>query len=137
MFQKQFSLIAQEEESLKELCVFARQVYIKVWFTAPEAIDTPHRDLALLISLLQLFNKALFFATSHKMTKHQWYLSEELDAHSFFNDAVSFETKQHMVSKLQNKDDEQDSLKRPQHPLGFLKDKHLQDFVTTKTKKFF
>ena len=71
------------------------------------------------------------------MTKHQWYLSEELVAHSFFDDAVSFATKQYMVAKLQNKNYEQDFLKRPQHPLGFLKDKHLQDFASTKTKKFF
>ena len=70
------------------------------------------------------------------MTKHQWYLSEKLVAHSFFDDVVSFETKQHVVAKLQNKVHEQDSPKRPQHPLGFLKDKH-QGFVTTKRKKFF
>ena len=33
--------------------------------------------------------------------------------------------------------DEQESPKRPQHRLGFLKNKHLQDFVTTKSKKVF
>ena len=71
------------------------------------------------------------------MTKHQRYLSEELVAHSFFDDAVSFEEKQHMFVKLQNKDNEQDSPKRSQHRIRFLKDKHLQDFVTTKTKNFF
>ena len=32
MFQNQFSLIAQEEEALKKLYVFAIQVYIKAWF---------------------------------------------------------------------------------------------------------
>ena len=70
MFRKQFSLIAQEEETLKELCVFVIQVYIAAWFTAPEAIEAPLQDLALLKSL-QLFNKAVFFATSQKMIKHQ------------------------------------------------------------------
>ena len=43
------------------------------------------------------------------MTKHQWYLCEQLVAHSFF--AVFFGTKQHMVAKLQNIDDDQDSMK--------------------------
>ena len=38
MLRKQFSLIAQEEKALTELCVFAIQVYIEAWFTAPEAM---------------------------------------------------------------------------------------------------
>ena len=54
------------------------------------------------------------------MCKHLWYLSEELVALSFFDDTVSFETKQHIFAELQDKDDEHESLKRPQHPLGFL-----------------
>ena len=85
MFRKQFSFIAQDEEALKELSVFAIQVNIEAWFTAPEAIKAPFRDLALLKSLLQHFNTAVFFATSEKMTENQWYLSEELVAHSFFD----------------------------------------------------
>ena len=48
MFGKQFSLIAQEEEALKELRVFAILVYIDAWFTASEAIEAPRWDLALL-----------------------------------------------------------------------------------------
>ena len=49
MFRKQFSLIAQEEKALTELCVFATQVYIQAWFTALEAIKALRRDLVLLI----------------------------------------------------------------------------------------
>jgi len=64
-------------------------------------------------------------------------LYEELVALSVFYDAVSFETNQHMITKLQGEDDEQDTVKRPQHPLDFLKDKHLQNFVIPKTKRFF
>ena len=65
------------------------------------------------------------------MSKHLWYLSEELVALSFFDNAVSFETKQQIVAKLQDEDDEQESIKRPQRPFGVLKDKYLQDFVIT------
>ena len=57
---------------------------------APEAIKAPRPKLALLKSLLQLFNKIVFFATFQMMTKHQCYLSEELVALSFFDNAVSF-----------------------------------------------
>jgi len=52
------------------------------------------------------------------MSKHFWYLFEELIvALCFFDDAVSFETKQHMVTNLQGKDDEPDTVKRPQHSI--------------------
>ena len=57
MFQKQFSLIAQEEEALKKLCVFVIQVHIEAGFTAGKAIEPPYRNLAFK-SLLQLSNKA-------------------------------------------------------------------------------
>ena len=46
------------------------------------------------------------------MSKYLWYLSEELVALCFFDDAVSFETKQHMFAELQDEDDEQYSLKK-------------------------
>ena len=66
------------------------------------------------------------------MSKHLWYFAEELVALSFFDDAVSFETKQHIIAKLQDEDDEQKFLKIPQHLLSFLKDKNFQEFVIAK-----
>ena len=46
MFRKQFSFITQEEEDLKELCVFVIQVHSEACFTAGKVIEAPHRDLA-------------------------------------------------------------------------------------------
>ena len=71
------------------------------------------------------------------MSNHLWYLLEELVVLSVFDDTVSFETQQHIAAKLQDEDDEQVFLTRPQHPLGFLKDKYLQDLVITKANTFF
>ena len=70
------------------------------------------------------------------MFKNLCYLSEELVV-AFFDGAVSLETKQHMVAKLQNEDDEHDSLKKSLKYFFFVKDKHLQDFVITKTNNCF
>ena len=47
MFRKQFILIAQEEEALKELCVFLIQVHIETCFTVGKATEASHRSLAL------------------------------------------------------------------------------------------
>ena len=105
MFRKQFGLIAQKEEALKEQCVFVTQVHIEACFTACKSIEALHRDLAL--------NPFFNFPTKHfldhvqKMSKHLLYFSQELVAVSFFDGAISFETKQHIVAKLQDEDDEQ------------------------------
>jgi len=115
IFRKQFSLIAQEEEALKQLCIFAIEVFVEAWFTASDATEAFPRDLALVKSLLQFSNEEASDATSQKMSKHLWYLFEELVALGFLDDAVSFVTKQHMVTKLQGEDDEQITVKRPQH----------------------
>jgi len=78
MFRKQFGFITQEEEALKQLWIFAIEVYVETWLTAPDAIEKLHRDLALVKSLLQLSNEAVSDATSQKTSKHLWYLFEEL-----------------------------------------------------------
>ena len=57
MFRKQFSLIAQEKEAFKELCVFAIQVHIEAWFTVSKATEAPHRGFAFK-SILQLSKEA-------------------------------------------------------------------------------
>lgn len=137
MFRKQFKLKAEEEKGLKELCIFGILVYVEAWFTAPVAQEAPRRDLHLAKSLLELGNAAISKATSNKLSKHFWYLSEELVALSFFDDAVPPEVKQRMVGKLQGEDDEDEPQKRPEYQVSFIKDKHLEDFVTPKTMKFF
>ena len=75
-FRKQLSLIVitQEEEAIKELSVFAIQVYDKPWFSASHAIEAPRRNLNILKSLFQLSYKAISFATS----QHLYSFSEEL-----------------------------------------------------------
>ena len=137
MFRKQFKLTPHEAKGLKELCIFGILVYIEAWFTAPVAQEAPRCDLHLTKSLLQLPNAAVSKSTLNKLSKHFWYLSEELVALSFFGDNVSHEVKRRMVGKLQEEDDEEESAKRPQYQASFLKDKQLDDFVTPKTIKFF
>ena len=114
-FRKQFSLVALEEEASKKQCVFKIEVYIEAWFTVPKAIEAPLRHLVSLKSILMQFP----WLHLNRSLKHLWYLSEKVVAFSFFDDVASFVTTQHLVAKLQNEDDEQNSLKKPQYPLWF------------------
>ena len=72
MFRKQFSLIAQEEEALKELCVFVIQVHIEACFTAGKAIEAPHRNLGFESIPSSTFQQSIFHTISQKMSKHLW-----------------------------------------------------------------
>ena len=75
---------------------YKRAIEVEAWFTAPHAIEAPRRNSALLKSLLQLSNKAVSNATY----QHLHSLSEEQITFSFFDDAILFETKQHVNAKL-------------------------------------
>ena len=44
-------VITQEEEGIKELCVFAIQVCIEAWFTAPHAFEASRCNLTLVKSI--------------------------------------------------------------------------------------
>lgn len=46
-----------------------------------------------------------------KISKHCWYLYEELVAHSFFDDRIPLETKKCMVMKLLAETDEKEPMK--------------------------
>ena len=54
MFCSQFHLTAREEKELRDIAIFSMRLYLRVWITAPSAIDAPFNDLQLMIDLLQL-----------------------------------------------------------------------------------
>ena len=118
MFCKQFKFTTHKEKSLKELCIFGILVYNEAYFTAPIAQEAPQHNLNLTKSLLQLPNAAVSKSTLNKLSKHFWYLSEELVALSFFD---SLEVKRHMVGKLQGEDDKEEPAERPQYQASSLK----------------
>ena len=136
MFKTQFKLTPAEVRGLRDVCVFAVRVYLKVWISAPQASDAPYNDLLLLKSLLEYssIHSAISKSTSRKFSNHLWYLSQELVSLAFFDSRVSSSTKRLMVSAMQNEEDQdQDHSKRITVALDSFKDKNLEDFVTSKS----
>ena len=72
MFLSQFHLTAREEKGLWDIAIFSMRLYLRVWITAPSAIDAPFNDLQLMIDLLQYasINPAICVATSKKLSHH-------------------------------------------------------------------
>jgi len=103
LFRKQFTLTAREESGVRDIAIFAAQVYLKAWITAPSAISAPLNDLQLMNTLLQYsaIHGAISSATTKKFSSHLWYLSQELVCLALFDKRVFSSTKRLMVAALQ------------------------------------
>jgi hypothetical protein len=80
----------EEEEALKELCLFFALVYVPAWLAAPIAADAPVNDLYLIKTLTKYkaINPVIATRALNKMANHLWYLSPEIVPISLFSDLV-------------------------------------------------
>lgn len=138
MFKRQFKIKAIEEKKLEDVCLFIVSIYIRHWFSAPNAASAPRNDLTLLKSLhnYKSINAQIADAALHKVKNHLWYLSEELIALSFFDDEIGIETKEKMKDSLE-KPAEPGPPKKIQIDLNTIINLNIEDFVTINTKSFF
>lgn len=97
MFRHQFSISSKDVDALREVCIFIVQVYVKAWFTAPNAISAPRNDIHLLRNLSEFsaHRPNVCQTAFRKLANHLWHLGEELVALAFFKH-VSLECKRRM-----------------------------------------
>lgn len=137
MFQGQFKLTKRELKAITEICVFVVIIYVRYWFQAPVASSAPRIDLWLLKELngFEKINKAIAKKALTKFLGHLWYLSEELVALAFFDNEISIEIKQNMVTAL-NEDASDYSPKRINLNASHIGELNIEDFVTSNTLRF-
>lgn len=142
LFRRVFGLTTRKTDNLRHICIFVLNFYVKACFTAPNAIAAPHHDLKLLRNLIlyEQVNAEVPKAAREKMARHLWYLSEELAALAFFDDAVSLDTKAKMVHAIKSRENEEEALKRvivrDADLLSWI-DKDVSDFITQKSLVLF
>lgn len=139
MFRGQFKLTQREEQGLRRMSIFVVTVYVKYWIEAPLPMSAPRNDLELLKTLhtYKSIDKAVSKATLEKFSAHQWYLSEELVALSFFDPVVPSTTKDLMAKALREKLGMEDPPKRVTIAAEAIQEHDLEDFVTKGTQAFF
>ena len=140
MFKQQFKLTAREETSLREMSLFGCLLYTKAWTLCTRSAAAPANDLAFLKSILEYktVNKKISDAAIKAFCRHLWYLSEELVALAFFDEAVDSNIKRKMVTAL-NKQccaEPEELPKRIQLEPGAIPETELYDFVTSRTMSF-
>ena len=86
MFQTQFHMKNREINVLRSINLFICLVYLKYWFTASCLIQVPLNDLTCFQRLIQFkeINLTVANVAIKALSRHTWYLSEELIALSFF-----------------------------------------------------
>jgi len=136
MFQGQFKLTTRETKGLQKICLFAVQLYVEAWFTAPSACSAPRQDLQLLKAIHKYADADISQVAMKKFLGHLWYLSEELVALAFFDDSLSTDAKQKMVNSLK-KPGIENPPKRATVDLQTVESKELEDFVSANTTRFF
>lgn len=119
---------------LRKICVFIVLFYVKIWFTAPNAISAPNSDLKLVKDLIE-FRKIypeIANAALDKLSRHLWYLHEQLACLSLFDETVSVEEKKRIVQKINNEVIVERSGKRytvAYDDITSLSEKNISDFV--------
>lgn len=141
LFGCQFKLTKKQEADLQQVCSFVVTIYVKYWFSCPSACLAPKNDLQMLkdIKEYERVNKNMAKVALKKILGHLWYLSEELVALGFFDDHLHPETRQKMVSALQNEGLEH-TPKRvtlSSTDINLISEKELYHFVSSNTKRFF
>ncbi|KAG0710425.1 hypothetical protein GWK47_036988 [Chionoecetes opilio] len=123
------------------MCCFVVLVYLKWWFTAPSAVKSPRRDLNLMKALLNYSttNSTISTATSEKLQRHLWYLSEELVGLTLFDEDVSLAMMRRMLESMKRpvEDEDEEPLKRCNRDLATLTVSQLDSFAAPKTVRLF
>lgn len=137
MFRSKFELKPEVLEGLKTFNVFIVKVYIKYWFTSPNAASASTNDLHFIKHVKAYEKKTIAKMALECFSRHLWFLSPTLVGLSFFDNNVSNENKLSMVSALSNLGSDENPAKKLKIQAEELAEKKLSDLVTNQTIHLF
>ncbi|XP_050530606.1 uncharacterized protein LOC126899603 [Daktulosphaira vitifoliae] len=142
LFRGQFELSIKELNNIRSLCIFITSLYIKQWFSAPNAALAPNLDLQFIKNIIDYepIDKDISKVVLKKISGHLWYLVSETAAMAFFDDDLCEDTKIKMVNSLNNREEDPCTNKRivvGVNEIYDFKNKNIDDFISTESKKLF
>lgn len=95
IFRKQMGYSKDICDNLNDFCLFVGLIYSRYWIQCPLTCDAPLNDLNMYNDLHRYaqINKKISDSASAKLSRHLWYLSEELVPLSLFSDKVPIREK--------------------------------------------
>lgn len=136
----QFILTTDEENGIRDICIFITKLYLKAWIQAPVAAEAPRQDHEFLKNLYayNTINENVSRVALRKFCNHLWYLTPETAALAFFDSSITHEAKRRMVAALDIVTDHE--IKRliinPNNRTQYI-DNGIEAFVSQKTLTFF
>lgn len=148
IFREEFPMSKEELSSIKAICLFIVNLYVKMWFQASNAITAPNNDLEFVQNAIKYrhIDPGVSDKVLGKYLLHLWYLNPEQICFSLFDNNVSNKIKRKMAQKILSykdlKDDERSTrVMRVQvsiHEAGKLfKNVSLEQFVSDQSLDFF
>ncbi|KAG0730173.1 hypothetical protein GWK47_028826 [Chionoecetes opilio] len=100
LFADQLELPARIQRGLRQVALFVSLLYIKHWHEALIPEYAPKNDLELLQTLNEYPDKEVGAEGTRALSRHLWYLSDDLIALGFFDDRVEDGEKKRMLENL-------------------------------------
>ncbi|XP_076683131.1 uncharacterized protein LOC143376538 [Andrena cerasifolii] len=140
LFRDEFVLTKDEENGIRDICIFLIKLYLKAWIHAPVTAKAPRQDFEFLKNLYaySAINKNVSSAALHKFCNHLWYLTSEAAALAFFESNITHDAKKRMVLALDilNNNDVTKLIISPNNVIQYI-DNDNAGFVSQKTLMFF
>ncbi|KAG0714028.1 hypothetical protein GWK47_014936 [Chionoecetes opilio] len=137
LFADQLELPARIQRGLRQVALFVSLLYIKHWHEALIPEYAPKNDLELLQALNEYPDKEVGAEGTRALSRHLWYLSEDLIALAFFDDRVEDVEKKRMLENLVRPASKK-ALKRLEGKgLRVTNTTTLSGFVTSRSKRLF
>lgn len=142
LLRDQITFKSKERTQLRDMCVFIIKMYVPAWFSCTNSIEAANNDLKFIKQGIDYskIDQSVSKAIINKMSKHLWYLSEELIGLAFYDPNVSINEKKKMVENLrcqQSNHMNRIIVHATPADVGKYSNKNLSDFVTTETSRFF
>lgn len=144
LFRAIYHLTKNEEEALRNFCIFIVRFYVKAWTRCANVLEAPNQDLNFLKGVRKFAetNEKMSEVVLNKFRTHLWYLAAEPIAFAVFDDNVSLQQKRDLARTLlsQPEPDESTYITRlifSPSQITSICDWQLHHFITENTIKLF
>ena len=139
LFREEFLLSNEEIGSIKDICLFIANLYIKAWFNVPIAANAPSQDLQFLQQFYKYkdVDKRISEVAVQKFSGHLWYLIPECATLAFFNSELSCDIKRRMIQNLDSNQTEISSKRIVLKDVKNYINIGIENFISSQSRNFF
>lgn len=139
LFREQLTGVVSSREmsALQRFSSFATEIYVLRWFESTVPSYAPANDLGFAKDIFQYHDESIRKACFTTMSRHFWYLSEDLISLSLFDSRLPVSDKQAIVQAILNDEGAEEPAKRINLPSSQVLSATLPSFATKNSLRLF